>query len=40
MSFEEGLLRTVEWYKEVSREWWFIGTDSALAPHPNISVVA
>ena len=33
-SFEEGLAKTVEWYKTVSSDWWEVGTDSALAPHP------
>jgi len=34
ITFEEGLKRTVEWYTKVSTDWWEIGTDSALAPHP------
>jgi len=34
ISFEEGLRRTIEWYRNVDRKWWPIGTDSALAPHP------
>mmetsp|Transcript_41818 Transcript_41818/g.137760 ORF Transcript_41818/g.137760 Transcript_41818/m.137760 type:complete len:122 (-) Transcript_41818:314-679(-) len=34
VSFEEGLKRCVDWYKAVDKNWWPIGTDSALAPHP------
>jgi len=34
MSYEEGLKRTVEFYKNVSKDWWDCGTDSSLAPHP------
>jgi len=34
VDFEEGLQKTVEWYSKVSTDWWDIGTDSALAPHP------
>ena len=34
VAFEDGLKKTVEWYKNVSADWWDIGTDSALAPHP------
>jgi len=34
VSFEEGLKMTVEWYRNVSADWWDIGTDSALAAHP------
>jgi len=34
VGLEEGLRRTVEWYKKVPTDWWEIGTDSALAPHP------
>ena len=35
MSFEEGLQRTIDWYANCPKDWWEIGTDSALAPHPN-----
>jgi len=34
VGFEEGLQRTIDWYAKVSRDWWEIGTDSALAAHP------
>lgn len=34
VEFEEGLRRTIEWYTNVAADWWPIGTDSALAPHP------
>jgi len=34
VGLEEGLKRTVEWYTKVPTDWWEIGTDSALAPHP------
>lgn len=34
VTFEEGLRRTIDWYREVQKDWWPIGTDSALAPHP------
>jgi UDP-glucose 4,6-dehydratase len=34
VEFSEGLKRTVAWYKTVPQDWWEIGTDSALAPHP------
>jgi len=34
VGFEEGLKKTVEWYSQVPLDWWEIGTDSALAPHP------
>ncbi|KAL1519307.1 hypothetical protein AB1Y20_022834 [Prymnesium parvum] len=34
VSLEEGIKRTVEWYKNVPVDWWDVGTDSALAPHP------
>lgn len=33
-TFEQGLAKTIEWYKSVTADWWPIGTDSALAPHP------
>jgi dTDP-D-glucose 4,6-dehydratase len=36
MSFEEGLQKTIDWYAKVSPDWWEIGTDSALAPHPEL----
>jgi len=31
---EEGLIKTIEWYKSVTTDWWEVGTDSALAAHP------
>jgi len=34
VGFEEGLQKTIDWYAKVSRDWWEIGTDSALAAHP------
>ena len=34
VSFEEGLRKTIEWYKTVDTKWWDVGTDSSLAPHP------
>jgi len=34
VDLEHGIKKTVEWYKNVSPDWWEIGTDSALAPHP------
>jgi len=34
VDFEEGLRRTVAWYKKVASNWWPTGTDSALAAHP------
>ena len=34
--FEEGLKKTVEWYKKVTTDWWPAGTDSALAAHPTV----
>jgi len=34
VSFEDGLKQTVEWFQAVSADWWDIGTDSALAAHP------
>ena len=34
VSFEEGLRKTIEWYKTVDPKWWDVGTDSSLAPHP------
>jgi UDP-glucose 4,6-dehydratase len=36
VGFEEGLANTIEWYTKVSKDWWDIGTDSALAAHPTI----
>jgi len=34
VSFEDGLQKTVQWFEKVSADWWDIGTDSALAAHP------
>jgi len=34
VTFEEGLQKTIDWYAKVSKDWWSIGTDSALAAHP------
>ena len=34
VSFDEGLQKTIDWYAKVSKDWWEIGTDSALAAHP------
>ena len=34
VGFDEGLQRTIDWYAKVSKDWWEIGTDSALAAHP------
>jgi len=34
VDLDDGIKRTVEWYTRVSADWWEIGTDSALAPHP------
>ena len=34
VSFEEGLQKTIDWYAKVSNDWWDVGTDSALAAHP------
>ena len=34
VSFDEGLAKTIAWYKSVPQDWWAIGTDSALAAHP------
>ena len=34
VDFDEGLQRTIDWYAKVSKDWWDIGTDSALAAHP------
>lgn len=40
VDFESGLRRTIEWYKAVDLDWWPVGTDSALAPHPTASSAA
>ena len=37
VSFEEGLQKTIDWYAKVSNDWWDVGTDSALAAHPQQS---
>lgn len=34
VNFEDGLRTTIEWYTKVAADWWPIGTDSALAAHP------
>jgi len=34
VGFEDGLQKTIDWYAKVSKDWWEIGTDSALAAHP------
>ena len=34
VGFDEGLQRTIDWYAKVSKDWWEVGTDSALAAHP------
>jgi dTDP-glucose 4,6-dehydratase len=34
VDFETGLQLTIDWYAKVSKDWWEIGTDSALAAHP------
>merc|ERR1712137_599366 len=34
VSFEDGLAKTIAWYRTVTKDWWDIGTDSALAAHP------
>jgi len=34
VGFEEGLQKTIDWYAKVPKDWWQIGTDSALAAHP------
>lgn len=36
VTFEDGLAKTIDWYKQVTGDWWDIGTDSALAAHPKI----
>jgi UDP-glucose 4,6-dehydratase len=36
VSFEDGLEKTIEWYAKVSKDWWEVGTDSALAAHPTV----
>ena len=35
MGFEEGLKRTIAFYKSVDKDWWECGTDSSLAAHPH-----
>jgi len=37
VSFADGIAQTIAWYKAVEKDWWPIGTDSALAPHPKPS---
>jgi len=34
VTFDKGLQATIDWYAKVSKDWWDIGTDSALAAHP------
>ena len=34
VGFEDGLQKTINWYAKVSKDWWEIGTDSALSAHP------
>ena len=34
VGLEEGIAKTVDWYKKVPADWWDIGTDSSLDQHP------